>query len=435
MSAAVVSGFLAVSLGLSLVWRLRDARRSNAHRARLGDGRAPQAVPDTLIPRIDAQLCIGSGTCVAACPEHDVIGIVDGVAKLVTPSACVGHGECAAACPVGAIALVFGTREQPVQLPAFDRDLQTNLPGVYIAGEVSGISLIRNAIALGKRAADAIATSGRRGQGDVKDAIVIGAGPAGLSAALALRDHGLAVEVLERSAAPLATLRSYPARKRVQVGKLDLAGGARIRAAALDKEELLEKLIAVAERSGLAIHANEPALSLEPCPGGWTVRTARGTRSAASVIVALGRRGAARKLDVPGDDLPKVHYEFADPSIARGRHVLVVGGGNSAIETLFALLDHGQAASVTLSYRRARLTRLRAANQARYERELSRGRARLLLASHVLRVDPGSVLLRLDSGDHVELPNQLVVAQLGALSPVEELRRFGLAVVEKRGEA
>ena len=99
MSAAVVSGFLAVSLGLSLVWRLRDARRSNAHRARLGDGRAPQAVPDTLIPRIDAQLCIGSGTCVAACPEHDVIGIVDGVAKLVTPSACVGHGNLKFASP------------------------------------------------------------------------------------------------------------------------------------------------------------------------------------------------------------------------------------------------------------------------------------------------------------------------------------------------
>ena len=300
MSAAILSGFLAVSFGLSLVWRMRDARRSNAHRARLGDGSAPQVVPDTLIPRIDKELCIGSGTCVAACPEHNVIGIVDGVAKLITPSACVGHGECAAACPVGAIKLVFGTREHPVQLPAFDRDLQTNLPGVYIAGEVSGISLIRNAIKLGKRAADAIAASGRRGGGGMKDALVIGAGPAGVSAALELRQHGLSVEVLERSAAPLATLRAYPAQKRVQLGKVELAGGARIRAAALDKEELLEKLIAVTERSGLAIRANEAALAIEPRAGGWTVRTARGTHGAANVVVALGRRGAARRLDVPG---------------------------------------------------------------------------------------------------------------------------------------
>ena len=318
MSAAILSGFLAVSFGLSLVWRMRDTRRSDAHRALLGDGSAPQAVPDTLIPQINKELCIGSGTCVAACPEHNVIGIVDGVAKLITPSACVGHGECAAACPVGAIKLVFGTREHPVQLPAFDRDLQTNLPGVYIAGEVSGISLIRNAIKLGKRAADAIAANGRRGCGQMKDALVIGAGPAGVSAALALRKHGLSVEVLERSAAPLATLRAYPAQKRVQLGKVELAGGPRIRAAALDKEELLERLIAVTEQSGLAIHANEAALAIEPRAGGWSVKTARGQRSAANVVVALGRRGAARKLDVPGDDLPKVHYELVDPTIARG---------------------------------------------------------------------------------------------------------------------
>jgi thioredoxin reductase (NADPH) len=434
VSAAILSGFLAVSFGLSLVWRMRDTRRSDALRELLGDGIEPQAVPDTLIPKINKELCIGSGTCVAACPEHNVIGIVDGVAKLITPSACVGHGECAAACPVGAIKLVFGTREQPVQLPAFDRDLQTNLPGVYIAGEVSGISLIRNAIKLGRRAADAIAANGRRGSGQMKDALVIGAGPAGVSAALALRKHGLSVEVLERSTAPLATLRAYPAQKRVQLGKVELAGGPRIRAAALDKEELLDKLIAVTEQSGLAIHANEAALAIEPRAGGWSVKTARGQRSAANVVVALGRRGAARRLDVPGDDLPKVHYELVDPSIARGLDVLVVGGGNSAIESLFALLDQGQAASVTLSYRRARLTRLRADNSARFDRELARGRMRVLLSSQVVRVAGDSVLLRLESGSDMRLPNQLVVAQLGALSPVEELRRFGIAVVEKRGE-
>ena len=107
--------------------------------------------------------CIGSGTCVDACPEKNVIGLVNGRAVLLTPSACVGHSECVSACPVNAIQMVFGTPDYGVHVPDVDDDLQTRLPGVYVAGEATGVSLIRNAVRMGRQVAIAVMQSGRRG--------------------------------------------------------------------------------------------------------------------------------------------------------------------------------------------------------------------------------------------------------------------------------
>jgi thioredoxin reductase/ferredoxin len=435
VTALVLALFVAAALGLSQLWRARELRSSRRNHTLLDEIAASGvAIPDTVIPRIDPALCIGSGTCVKACPENDVIGVVDGVARLIAPSACVGHGECAAACPVGAIELVFGTREHAVAVPDLDPELQTNLPGVYIAGEAMGVSLIRNAVRLGRTVAERIAQSGRRGAGEVLDAVVIGAGPAGMSAALALQDRGLRVEVLERDV-PLATLRGYPEGKLVLTGKLELAGRRPVRTASMPRERVLALFDSVVADAQLAIHSAASVSALQARgDGSWTVRSTRGTRHAANVIVAMGRRGAPRKLDAPGAERAKVLYGLCDASAGDGKHVLVVGGGNSAIESVFALLDRGRAASVALSYRRSRLSRLRGANSARLQAEVGCGRVRLLLATEVARVDLGSVTVRYASGQELAIVNDLVVAQLGGLSPVAELQRFGIRVIEKRGE-
>jgi thioredoxin reductase/Pyruvate/2-oxoacid:ferredoxin oxidoreductase delta subunit len=433
MSGAVLAVFVAISLLLSWLWRLRD-RRASDRNAQLLEllGSEGVAIPDTIIPRIDPDRCIGSGTCVDACPEKNVIGLVAGRAVLLTPSACVGHGECMEACPVKAVEMVFGTKDHGVQVPELDEDLQTRLPGVYVAGEATGISLIRNAVRMGRQAALAVIESGRRGAGEALDALIIGAGPAGLSAALALQTRGLRVQVVERDV-PLSTLRSFPKGKRVQTGTLELAGRPRIRSAAMSKEQLLAALDSALERVPVAGHESVKALeSIED--DHWLVRTDRTARKAANVIVAMGRRGAPRKLECPGGGEPKVLYGLREPEQCSGKHVLVVGGGNAAIESVFAVLDHARPASLTLSYRRARLSRLRADNAARFDAELRRGRVRALFGTNVGRVDRAGVRLVDERGQGMDLPNDIVIAQLGGTSPVAELSRFGITVVEKRGQ-
>jgi thioredoxin reductase len=274
--------------------------------------------------------------------------------------------------------------------------------------------------------------SGRRGAGEVLDALIIGAGPAGLSAALALQTQGLRVQVVERDV-PLSTLHNFPKGKRVQTGMLELAGQPKIRGAAMAKEQLLALLGSAAARVPVA--GNESVETLEHARDGhWMIKTDRAVRSAANVIVAMGRRGAARKLEAPGGDAPKVLYGLREPACCNDKHVLIVGGGNAAIESVFAVLDHARPASVTLSYRRARLSRLRADNAARFEREIQRGRVNALLGTTVTRVDEGAVQLVDDKGHAGSMVNDLVIAQLGGTSPAAELSRFGITVVEKRGQ-
>src|SRR5258708_21347382 len=123
-----------------------------------------EVVPDTIPPVIDLDRCIGSGACVRACPERNVLEIVHGQARLLNPLACVGHSACLPACPVDAIRLVFGTAERGVELPVVDPNFQTTREGVYVIGELGGMGLIRTAVRHGRQAADHAAPGSRRGK-------------------------------------------------------------------------------------------------------------------------------------------------------------------------------------------------------------------------------------------------------------------------------
>ena len=433
----VVAVLLAVAFLLNLLWTRQEARReAKAQRvvddmASMGD----EVVPDSIHPFIDPYVCIGSGGCVRACPEKEVIALVGGQAQLINPLGCIGHGACARACPVDAIKLVFGTASRGVELPEVDPRFETNQGGVYVIGELGGMGLIRNAVSQGAQAAQAVAESDRRGGGDVLDALVVGAGPAGISATLGLMQAGLRVLLVDREAFG-GTITHYPRAKVVMTGALDLPLYGRVKRRTMSKEQLVELWNDIRDKTKLEVVTGELVEALEAQPDGtWNVRTSKETRRAASVLLALGRRGSPRKLGVPGEELAKVSYRLLEPDPFRGKHVLVVGGGNSAVESALALADDGKCASVAISYRRTEFARCRGENRRRIAELIGQGKVRSLLPTNVRSIGERDVVLAWDDGREERIENDAVIVQAGGTAPAKLLASFGIRTVTKYGEA
>jgi ferredoxin len=148
------------ALAIGIIWTLYILLRKRAEaRSRATKEAAAEAgllEPASLHPKIDPVKCLGCAACVRACPEGDILGMINGKAELIEPTHCIGHGACREACPYGAITLVFGTEQRGVDLPHVKPDFQTNVPGIFIAGELGGMGLIRNAIEQGSQAIDSI---------------------------------------------------------------------------------------------------------------------------------------------------------------------------------------------------------------------------------------------------------------------------------------
>jgi thioredoxin reductase/NAD-dependent dihydropyrimidine dehydrogenase PreA subunit len=432
--AGVVAAVVVAAL-IYRVWSRRTRKEEEEVLATLEDMAAlGEVVPDTIHPTIDLDRCIGSGACVRACPEKLVIGIVRGQAKLVNPLACVGHGACVVACPVDAIKLVFGSAERGVELPLVDPNFQTTRPGVYVIGELGGMGLIRNAVRQGRQAANHVVRAGRRGKADAFDAAVVGAGPAGVSATLRLMEAGLRVVLLERDKVG-GTIMHYPRAKVVMTGALELAMVGRVKRRTMSKEDLVTLWQSIMERHGIPAKPGVTVQALgEEADGMWRIETTAGSLRAANVMLALGRRGSPRKLEVPGEEQAKVHYALVEPEPFASKHVLVVGGGNSAVETALALADFNRCASVAISYRRDAFARCRADNRLRIEEAIRASKVKPLLPSEIVRIRERDVVLSA-GGREMTIPNDAVIVQIGGTAPAELLRTFGIHVVTKFGEA
>jgi thioredoxin reductase len=404
--------------------RRRHADRSRKEEAvRLGVDR-----PQAQFPFIDPMRCIGCGTCVDACPEGDVLGIVGGTATVVNGLRCVGHGRCELACPVGAIEVGLGDLKSRKDIPLLDPWQQTTVPGVFVAGELGGLALVKNAIGQARKVVDRIAElapPARSGSGgDAVDVLIVGAGPAGLTAAAAARERGLTHVLLEQEGDLGGAIFHYPRRKLVLVQAVDVPILGRLREGEYAKEDLLEILQDLCRRGDLRVRFGERMRGLERAGGVFAVHSTTGVTLSRFVVLALGRRGTPRKLGAPGEELPKVMYQLADAESYERQRILVVGGGDSAVEAALGLARQ-KGNRVTLSYRREKLVRIKRKNEERIGQLLASRRVEGAFETEVERIEASSVRLKAKGGVR-ELPNDYVFVFAGGEPPFELLRQVGV---------
>ncbi|MBM4398421.1 MAG: NAD(P)-binding domain-containing protein, partial [Deltaproteobacteria bacterium] len=260
--------------------------------------------------------------------------------------------------------------------------------------------------------------------------------------------HGLAFEVLDQEPqAPGGAINHYPRRKVVMTSPFELPGYGRSEATVLSKEQLVDLWLGALAANGIEVRCAEkvedvravdvgmPAArgAVPPDAGAFDVVTAKGVRRARTALLCVGRRGSPRRLDVPGEDLPNVAYRVAEPEQYAGSRVLVVGGGDAAIEGAIAVAGAG-AASVTLAYRQAAVARVREANRVAFEQATADGRVRFEGESQVVAIAPDAVTLR-RGGTTWDVGNDFVIVQIGGVLPLEFLARIGVSVEKKFGTA
>jgi thioredoxin reductase (NADPH) len=386
--------------------------------------------PSSLHPYIDPNKCLGSGSCISACPEG-AIGMIKGKAVLIHPTICIGHGACMAACPHDAISLVFGTAKRGMDIPQVSPTFETNIPGIFIAGELGGMGLIRKAATQGTQAIESI--SKLKGSENPLDVVIIGAGPAGLAGTLGSIDKKLRYVTLEQEPSLGGAIFHYPRNKIAMTAPVKLPIIGDVKMEEISKEALLDFWNKVIQKTGMQINYNERMETITKTENGFLVKTTKQSYQTRAVLLAIGRRGTPRKLDVPGEDLPKVVYRLIDPEQYRNMHVLVVGGGDSALEAAISIAEE-PGTTVALSYRSEAFGRGKQKNRDRLKVLSDNGKIKVMLKSTVKQVEKDKVVIKYE-GQELTLPNDGIIVCAGGILPTPFLKEIGVIVEAKFGTA
>ena len=413
-----------------LVYGQRLKKAEARGRAAAEKGKLFSNAPRAQHPSIDSTRCIGCATCTQACPEGDVLAMLGGKAAIVNGHKCVGHSLCAEACPVGAITMVMASPGMSADMPHLTPNYETNIPGLYIAGELGGLALIKNAINQGRDCIDTITNGLARTHAsisppDVYDVLVVGAGPAGISASLRAIENKLRYITIEQDEIG-GTVAKYPRQKLVLTSPVNFPMYGKFNKMQISKEELLSFWAKVRKRTDFQVRAGEKVEDIQKGQDGlFSVTTSRGQYRSRAVVLALGRSGTPQKLGVKGEDLPKVMYRLIEADHYMNKNILVVGGGDSAIEAAMGLA-HQTGNHVTLSYRKDSFTRIKERNAQRLQECQRTGKIAVLLNSVPVEFTSDSAILNVH-GQTLQIPNDYVWIFAGGTSPSAFLKKIGVA--------
>ncbi|KAF0128566.1 MAG: fad-dependent pyridine nucleotide-disulfide oxidoreductase [Bacteroidetes bacterium] len=389
--------------------------------------------PVSLHPVVDVNSCIKTGACIMACPEKDILGIVNGKATTINASHCIGHGACFHACPTEAITLCIGTEKRGVDLPHVSQQFETNVDGIYIAGELGGMGLIKNAVEQGKQAVENIVQRYKPTGQLPYDLIIVGAGPAGISASLTAKKHNLKALVLEQDSLG-GTVFTFPRSKIVMTSAMDLPLFGKVKLTETSKSALLELWNKALSKNDIKIQENSKVESITKENNAFVVTTLQGDQfQTAYVLLAIGRRGTPRKLQVPGEQLEKVAYRLLEPEDISKKEILVVGGGDSAIEAALSLSVQN---NVVISYRSEAFARLKPKNRENILEAAKLGRVDVRFNTTVELIDNEHVYIQDSKNlEKWKLKNDLVYIFAGGELPTEFLKKIGISITRKFGEA
>jgi putative YpdA family bacillithiol system oxidoreductase len=415
------------------IYLWRNSKRSSVTKAKIEKAKEFGFFePVSLHPVVNLELCIGSGACITACPEKDILGIINGQAFPINASRCVGHGACFNACPVHAISLLIGTEKRGVDLPHVSPEFETNVPGIFIAGELGGMGLIKNAVEQGRQAVEVISKRIKRTSNADYDLMIIGAGPAGISASLSAKKNNLKFITLEQDSLG-GTVFNFPRAKLIMTSTMELPLYGKIKLNETSKTALMALWTDVLQRNNIKINDQEKVEKITKKDDVFEVISSKNNYKVNYVLLAIGRRGSPRKLGVPGESKEKVYYRLLEPELIHNQKILVVGGGDSAIESALLLKDEEN--EVTISYRSESFSRIKPKNQERIEEAITNKTMNVIFNSTVLEIlDDEVILSMINSDQKIEISNDFVYIFAGGELPANFLEKIGIEVSRKYGE-
>lgn len=314
------------------------------------------------------------------------------------------------------------------KLPKINADGSTDLPGVYIVGDLSGIPLLKFSSHTGAIAVNKISERLKTKQSTELDLVIIGGGVSGISAALQAKKLNINFKIYE-AAEVFSTIVNFPKGKPIYTYPSEMTpeGDLQFSKDANTKEKLLEEL-----KSQANTHEIKPEIAnadkIEKSSNGYVIHFSNNEKvKSSNVIIAIGRSGNFRKLGIKGENLPKVYNRMHDPKEFVGKKVLVVGGGDSALETAIAITEAG--GQVTISYRNPEFNRPKIEHVQKIKTLEKLDKIKVKMSSIITEITNQEVKVKLASGSIENIPNDIVFSMIGREPPLEFFRRSGIEII------